>query len=157
MRCRDLWNRAKNERSTPTEIGLAMAVGVFSGCTPFFGFHAGVALALATVLRLNRLWAFLGSRISFTPIFGLITFCEIETAHRLRAGSWVPIDPRLAVAYGRSLIGDWLLGTALVGGALATIAGFVAYGLAYLTLGRRDGGRPVSSEFPRSAPRSPNP
>lgn len=127
-----LWEQAKNEHSTPREIGWAVAVGVFSGCTPFVGFHMWIALALATLFRLNRLWSFLGSRISFSPLLAGIAFCEIESAHRLRTGSWAPLALGDAVEHGRELLDDWLLGTGIVGVACAVTMGVAAYFAAYL-------------------------
>jgi uncharacterized protein (DUF2062 family) len=121
-----LWERAKNERSTPYELGWAIGVGVFAGCTPFFGFHMWVALALATLLRLNRLWAFVGSRVSFTPLFAFITFCEIESAHLLRTGTWAPLTPHDALDHGKELLADWFLGTILVGVMLGAALGLAA-------------------------------
>ena len=121
-----LWERAKNEHSTPREIGWSIAVGVFSGCTPFLGLHMWIALALATLLRLNRLWAFVGSRISFMPLFAVIAFCELQGAHRLRTGTWASLLPHDAVEHGKELMGDWLVGTVLVGGALSAVLGLVA-------------------------------
>lgn len=122
-----LWEQAKNEHSSPREIGWAVAIGVFSGCTPFVGLHMWIALALATLFRLNRLWSFLGSRISFTPLLAAIAFCEIESAHRLRTGSWVPLAPHEALNHGRELLSDWLLGTGIVGAAFASVVGVAAY------------------------------
>jgi uncharacterized protein (DUF2062 family) len=122
-----LWERAKNEHSTPAEIGWSVAVGVFSGCTPFVGFHLWIALALATLLRLNRLWAALGSRVSFTPLLAALTFCEIEVAHRLRVGRWAGLTVHDAIAHAQELFGDWLLGAGTVGGALGAALGFAAY------------------------------
>jgi uncharacterized protein (DUF2062 family) len=129
-RARDLWERAKRERSSPPEVGFSVAVGVFSAFTPFLGLHMWIALGLATVFRLNRLLAFVASRISIMPVFALVTFCEIESAHRLRTGAWAPLAPREAVARGRELFVDWMLGACIVGTALALVAGLFAYGAA---------------------------
>ncbi|HLK37152.1 MAG TPA: DUF2062 domain-containing protein, partial [Polyangiaceae bacterium] len=63
-RGRALWERALRERSSPPEVGLSVGVGVFAACTPLLGAHAWIALGLATLLRLNRVWAFLASRVS---------------------------------------------------------------------------------------------
>lgn len=123
----DLWDRARRECSTPRQIGFSVAVGVFAGCTPFIGLHFWIALAVATLLRLNRLWAALASRISSTPLLLVVTFAEIELAHRLRAGEWVALSRHEAFARGRELFADWLLGAALVGSTLAIVLGFVAY------------------------------
>lgn len=167
-----LWERARSERSTPPEIGWSIAVGVFSGCTPLIGLHLWIALALATLFRLNRLWAVVGSRISFTPLFAGITFCEIECAHRLRTGAWASLSPGDAVAHGRALLADWLLGTTLCGGALALVVGLAAYFCArnwqvgVAARRHRDAARasisstpsaphPLSSESPPSRPPAP--
>jgi len=85
-----------------------------------------IALALATVFRLNRMWAFVGSRVSSNVFFVWIAFIEIELGHRLAAGTWVPLVPREALAHGRELVLDWLLGAAIVGSVLAAIGGVVA-------------------------------
>ncbi len=127
LRARDLWERAKREHSSPSEVGWSVAVGVFSGCTPFLGVHMWIALGLATVLRLNRLWAFLGSRVSSNVLFVWIAFSEIEVAHRVRTGAWAPLAPADALDHGRELFGDWLLGALAVGSALAALLGAVAY------------------------------
>ena len=123
----DVWERAKSEHSAPRQVGWSVAVGVFSGCTPFLGFHMWIALALATLFRLNRLWAFLGSRISFTPVLAAIAFCEIESAHRLRTGAWASLTPHDALGHGKELLGDWLLGATIVGGGFASGFGLAAY------------------------------
>jgi uncharacterized protein (DUF2062 family) len=127
---RSAWERARNERSSPREIALSVGLGVFCACTPLVGLHMWMALGLATVLRLNRLWAFLGSRSSFFPLSALIAFAEIEVAHRIRSGGWLPLVPSEALARGRDLLVDWALGTLVVGGAIAAVAAGCAYAVA---------------------------
>jgi len=165
----DLWERAKREHSSPRELAWSVGVGVFSGCTPFYGAHLWIALGLATLFRLNRLWAFVGSRVSVTPVFAWIAFCEIEGAHRLRTGAWTPLSPRDALGHGRELLGDWMLGTLLIGCALGAAVGVVAYVLARRAPERQlqpaialsdspptpDAPRPRSSGSPPSAPPDP--
>jgi len=124
------WERAKSERSSPRELGLSVGVGAFVACTPLLGLHVWLALGLATLLRLNRLWTLIASRLSSTPVLAVTTYCEIETAHRLRTGRWVPLTLQAALDHGRELLFDWVLGTAIVGGLVAVCAGLVAYGVA---------------------------
>jgi len=137
-------------------------VGVFAGCTPFLGFHGGIALGLATLLRLNRLWTFAGSRLLVLPLFAWVGFCEVESAHRLRTGAWAPIAPTEILAHRSELFADWLIGTAIVGGGLAAIAGGIAYAMARrwqpaVTPRTREESRPSSSGSPPSAPPTPTP
>jgi uncharacterized protein (DUF2062 family) len=124
---RTAWERARSERSSPAEIALAVGVGVFSACTPFLGLHMWIAVGLATLFRLNRLWAFLASRCTFMPVFAGVAFAEMEVAHRLRTGAWIALLPADALAHGPELLWDWALGTVVVGGALAALAAAGAY------------------------------
>ena len=112
-----------------TGIGLAVAMGVFAGCTPALGFHGGLAVGLATLARLNRLWAFIGSRVSNFVIMPWIILGEVQLAHRVRTGNWLTITLEEAPDRAPELLLDWCLGTLPVGGGLAVIFGFVAYGL----------------------------
>jgi uncharacterized protein (DUF2062 family) len=156
-----LWQRALNERSSPGEVAWSIAIGVVAGCTPLVGLHMWIALALATVLRRNRLWAFVGSRVSSTVFLAPIAFAEIELAHRLRVGAWAPLVPREALAHGKELLVDWFLGSAFVGPALAAGLGGAAYVAMRrwprLTQRAPYGAPPRSSESPPSGRPAPNP
>jgi uncharacterized protein (DUF2062 family) len=160
-RARGLWRRALKEHSSPREIGWSVALGVFAGCSPLLGLHMWIALALATLFRVNRLWAFVGSRVSSNVLFAWIAFAEIELAHRLRTGGWAPLAPREALAHGRQLLTDWFVGATFVGAALGAALGVAAY------LGMSRWRRlkphtphatpPPTSESPPSAPPAPSP
>jgi uncharacterized protein (DUF2062 family) len=126
---RELWERAKREPSSPRQIAFSVAVGAFTACTPFLGFHLGIAVVLATLLRLNRPWAMIASRTP-PPLFLAITFAEIELAHRLRTGRWAPIELHSALAQARELTIDWALGTLIVGVPLAALVGLLAWVIA---------------------------
>lgn len=127
---RDLWRAALLERATPAGIAGSVALGVFMGCTPFVGIHAGLALVAATVFRLNRLWAVVGSRISFLPLLTFIALAEIETSHRLRTGEWAPLTRASVLEHGHEWLLDWCLGSIPVGALFALVVGAVAYAVA---------------------------
>jgi hypothetical protein len=118
-----------------------------------------LALALATLFRLNRVWAFLGSRVSSNVIFVWIAFAEIELAHRARTGDWARLAPRDALVHGKELLGDWMLGSAPVGAALGAATGLAAYAFVLrrgLTRRRPAEPPPPTSESPPSAPPAPS-
>lgn len=134
-----LWKLARSERASPREIGWAVGIGAFAGCTPAIGFHGVVSLALATLCRKNRLFAWLGSRISNMMILPFIVIAEIEVSHRLRAGEWVPIaiDHHHPFDALWPLLLDWILGTIPVGGAIALVMGLGSWGIAAWRASRR--------------------
>jgi uncharacterized protein (DUF2062 family) len=164
QRIRDLWRRAKREHSTPREVGWSVGIGVFCGCSPFVGAHMWMALGLATAFKLNRLWAFLGSRISTSILLAWIAFSEIELAHRVRTGEWMPLKPDDVFVHVWELFGDWLVGSLVVGAVLGALLGSLTYALARRW--RREEADPVTPRTPgeplppssgsrRSAPRAP--
>jgi uncharacterized protein len=151
-----LWLLALRERATPSGIAASVAVGVFAGCTPFIGFHLWIALFAATLFRLNRLWAALGSRISFFLVLPWIVLAEVQTGHRLLTGEWAPLLSSNAVARANEWFGDWCLGSIPVGGALAFVVGALAYAFAK----RRKGAStlpPPSAFTPRTPAQAPPP
>ena len=161
---RTLIQRAIAEHATPREVALSVAIGTFCACTPLIGLHLWLALGLATLFRLNRLWAAVGSRAtSIPPLLPLAVFAEVQLAHRVRTGGWVPLSPHEALAHGGELVLDWVLGTPFVGATYATLLGLVAYGIARVRLSRAtavnlrtpDAHRPASLES-RTSER-PNP
>jgi uncharacterized protein (DUF2062 family) len=161
-RTRELWRLALAEHASPREIAFAVALGTFVACTPLVGFHIWLALGFATLLRLNRLWAAVGSRATTPGLLPPIVFAEIELAHRVRFGVWAPLSPRQALAQGPDLLLDWVIGMLPVGLLYATLLGLVAYALARrrgqrLTSSTPGGPRPASSGSPPSAPPSPTP
>ncbi|HSQ63792.1 MAG TPA: DUF2062 domain-containing protein, partial [Polyangiaceae bacterium] len=90
-RVRTLWRLAKTERATPPQVAWAVGLGVFAGCTPALGLHGWIAVGAATLFRLNRLYAFLGSRVSSVFVLPWIVLCEVQLAHRVRTGSFLAL------------------------------------------------------------------
>jgi uncharacterized protein (DUF2062 family) len=174
-RARALLHRALREHSSPRGIGHSVAVGVFAGCTPV-GLHAVIAVVLATALRANRLWALLASRVSILPVYLLIALGEVEAGHFVRTGKVVHLTASEAFAHRYDVLSEWLIGTLLVGSALAAAAGLLAYVVARAARAWQrpppgpplapegasvssrtpDEPRPLSSESPTSAPRGPS-
>jgi SAM-dependent methyltransferase len=106
----------------------AVGVGVFIGCTPFYGFHLLICRATASVLGLNSPHVYLAASLS-NPVFApLLIFSELQTGALMRRG----VFQSLTLAAVRttdvwSLGLDYLLGVVAVGVALGTIAAAATY------------------------------
>ena len=70
-------------KSTPDAISRGMALGVFVGFTPFFGFHILIALFLAFILRQNKIAAFVGVWVTNPLTAPLIYALEYEVGRML--------------------------------------------------------------------------
>ena len=129
-----LWTLAKSERASPREIGWAVAIGAFVGCTPAVGLRPWIAVGIATIVRKNRLFAYIGSHTSNIVFMPFITIAEVQLSHRLRTGAWVDIDRQHITEQAPTLLLDWCLGTVPVGLVVALTLGLLGYSLAH----RRD-------------------
>ncbi len=76
MKFREGFKNIFRVKDTPHRIALAFAIGVFMGISPFLGFHYIGAFAIAWVLRLNKLVAFVGVSVNNPwTIVPISTFC----------------------------------------------------------------------------------
>jgi len=125
-----IWKLAKSERASPREIGWAVAIGAFAGCTPAIGVHGPLAIGLATLFKKNRLFAWLGSRISNMVFLPFIAIAEVQVSHRLRTGEFVSLDREQVLEQAGSLLLDWCLGTIPVGVVIGFLMGIMAWAVA---------------------------
>lgn len=63
---------------SPKKKSLSIALGVFLGLTPFWGFHGILSLSLAAVFKLNKAIAFAFSNISIPPLIPFIIYGSLE-------------------------------------------------------------------------------
>lgn len=115
-------------QGSPEALARGMASGVFSGCFPLFGFQILIGLAVATVLRGNRIMAAASTWISnpftYLPLFAF----NYQVGHWLLGGG---ADARLTdlndlndwMAMGTEVSVRLLLGSTVVG----VVAALVSY------------------------------
>jgi uncharacterized protein (DUF2062 family) len=123
-------SRLVHEHAQPGRLGAAVAFGVWIGCTPFYGLQTVVGLGLATALSLNRLAVLLGTQVSVPPLAPFLLFASAQVGALVLRGHWLPLSIEAMRAVPRSrlvaeLLGDLLLGGAIVGAALALPAGLL--------------------------------
>ena len=105
----------------PWHTSLSLAVGVFLACTPFYGLQTFLIVVFCVIFRLSFPVAFLGSQVSIPPLYSLLVplqvwigFSVLGKEFRL-SGNW----KELAGEH----FGVWLVGSLIVGGALAILLG----------------------------------
>nr|WP_222597380.1 DUF2062 domain-containing protein [Hyunsoonleella aquatilis] len=63
---------------TPTKKALSIALGVFIGLSPFWGFHTVIVIFLAIFLRLNKVIAFAFSNVSLPPFIPFVLYASAK-------------------------------------------------------------------------------
>ena len=89
------WRRVWRLSGTPHAIALGVAAGVFSSCTPFFGFHILIAMLIAWVIRGNLIASALGTFVGNPVTFPVIWLVVFEVG-RYIVGAPAGSDPNIA-------------------------------------------------------------
>ena len=123
--------------ASPRSLALAMIVGAIAGCTPLFGFHLPLCIALAWLLRLNQPAVYAAANVSIPPLVPFIGFASVECGERLLRGRWLPLTlaefrhPEGGISqFAKRFFLDWLAGGVLVGGAIGLLLAAVVYAIA---------------------------
>jgi len=131
----------------PRRLALALAVGVFISCTPFWGLQTVLCMLAATVFRLNRAAALTGTWINlpwFAPfVYGAALKIGLLIAPGLGEANAASFELLLRDpgALSWATVWSWLRGSSLPLLLGSTIVGAVAaavtYVIAFAALARR--------------------
>ncbi|MCB9785708.1 MAG: DUF2062 domain-containing protein [Deltaproteobacteria bacterium] len=132
-RVHQLWLHLLHEHTEPSRMAAAVFLGCVVGCTPLFGLHLWVCVALAWLFRLNQIVVYAAANISIPPLAPFIGFAAVQLGERLLHGRWMALElaeftwqnaPSLAAAF----FVDWLVGGTLLGAAVGLVAGALTWG-----------------------------
>lgn len=109
---------------------FSIALGVFIGISPFWGFQTVLALFLATVFRLNKAIAYIFSNVSIPPMIPPIVIASLWTGS-LFYDTGAPLTPELPITFEKlkAHLGQYLIGSLTLASVSAAVAGSVSYGL----------------------------
>ena len=128
---RFLLNDVLQSGDSNTRKALSIGLGAFMAVSPFWGFHAALALLLAAVLKLNKAIAFAFSNISPPPIIPFVIYASMKAGslltHRPIA---FRLDKAITFADMKQDIINYLPGSII----LATVVGIAFGGSGFLIL-----------------------
>jgi uncharacterized protein (DUF2062 family) len=121
-------HRLRTEGAGALRETAAVALGVFIGCLPIYGFHLLMCWAVGSAFGLNRLKMYLAANISNPLVAPWLLFAELQAGAWLRRGSFHPLTLQAVKSTGAAVFGmDLLIGSLVVGGALASLAAAGTY------------------------------
>lgn len=68
-------------QDAPKKKALSIALGVFIGLSPLWGFHTVIVIFLAILLKLNKVIAFAFSNISFAPLIPFVLLLSLQVGN----------------------------------------------------------------------------
>jgi predicted LPLAT superfamily acyltransferase/uncharacterized protein (DUF2062 family) len=113
----------------PGELAAALGLGVFVGCTPFYGFHWLIVIAAGFLLRLNVIIMWLGTHVSTPLLAPLIVASEVWIGRH-----WLHVAPENGPK-GDFL--QWVEGSGVLGTILGLGTALIAYITAYVVQNRK--------------------
>jgi uncharacterized protein (DUF2062 family) len=135
---RELLYQLRIEGGTPGRQAAAVALGLFIGCTPLYGLHLPLCVVFARMLGVNRIKTYIAAHISTPVLMPFLLFFEVQTGKlvrhkpllRLRASQvpehWRWDAAHLSFWHWKSW-GDLLVGSVVLGAALAALCGLVTF------------------------------
>ena len=126
-----------HSEDSKTKKALSVALGVFIGISPFWGFQTLIVLFLAFALRLNKLIAFAFSNVSIPPLIPFIIYASLKIGSFLLGKPPLPPFEWDAFESYKEFIGQHLSEYVIGSFVLATVSA-ILFGIAsYLLLGIR--------------------
>ena len=112
-----------------------MALGLFIGSIPIFGFHAPLVLGFCLWFRLDAVISYLFANIS-NPLFApFLLTAEVQIGTYLRTGAFLTFDREFIRTFAFSrFAGDLFLGSPFFAAGAALTGGTITYAI---LLGRR--------------------
>jgi len=107
---------------------LSIALGVFIGISPFWGFQTLIVLALAVVFRLNKVIAFAFSNVSFPPFIPFIIYGSLKMgSYFVTSDATILFDKSITFTDIQNHIQQYLIGSFVLATICAIIFGSIAY------------------------------
>jgi SAM-dependent methyltransferase len=130
-RLRRVFGDLRTEGAGRMREAVAIGLGAFIGCSPWYGFHFLLCWAVGWCLRLNRLKMYLAANISNPLMAPVLVLSELETGAWIRRGQ----THLFTLATVRQIdpwqfAGDLIVGSVVVGAALGILAGAGTYWMA---------------------------
>jgi len=106
----------------------AIALGIFIGMSPFWGLQTVLLLFFATILRLNKVIAYLSSNVSFPPFIPFIIYGSLKMgSYFVSNESTLVLDSSLTLDDIQKNATQYIVGSLILASVSAIIVGLLSY------------------------------
>lgn len=105
----------------------SIALGVFVGLTPLWGFHTVVILFLASVLKLNKLLSYMGTHVSFPLFIPFIIFLSMVVGGPFVDDQAQFTYETLDLEFAKSHLLQYVIGSSILAASSSLVIGFSTY------------------------------
>lgn len=131
LKKKSLWKFIKEdilEHNASAEVkSLSVALGIFCGIAPFWGFQTLITLSVAVLCRLNKAIAFACSNISIPPMIPIIILASLRIGSIFVKGDILPKSGEITMEYVKNNLLQYLIGSIILALSSATLLGGITY------------------------------
>lgn len=106
---------------------LSVALGIFVGLTPLWGFHTVVVLFLATYFKLNKLISYMCTHISFPPLIPFIIMISLWIGEPFMSEKHDFTKMEFTIDLVKKNLVQYLIGSTVLATSVAILLGFLTY------------------------------
>ena len=107
----------------------SVALGVFFGIAPFWGFQTILTITLAVFFNLNKTLAFICSNVSIPPMIPVLIFTSLKIGAFFVGGTILPQGDLTAMEYIKNNLLQYLVGSFTLAVTASFVLGMLTYGL----------------------------
>lgn len=119
-------NILESEGSNETKA-KSIALGIFVGLSPFWGFHSFLAITLSVYFKLNKLLTFMSSQITFPPLIPLIIFLSMMVGAPFVSNTVNLQDQTFDLEFIKSNLTQYIIGSLILSISCSLIFGLISY------------------------------
>ncbi|WP_343696215.1 DUF2062 domain-containing protein [Flavobacterium sp.] len=106
----------------------SIALGIFIGISPFWGFQTILLFTFAALFRLNKVIAFLSSNVSFPPFIPLVIYGSLKTGSLfISSNAPLILDSSATLDDIQKNAAQYIVGSLILATVLALSAGLISY------------------------------
>ena len=107
----------------------SVALGVFFGIAPFWGFHTILTSTLAVFFNVNKTLAFICSNVSIPPMIPVLIFTSLKIGTFFVGGTILPQGDLTTMEYIKNNLLQYLVGSFTLAVTASFVLGMLTYGL----------------------------
>lgn len=118
-----------NSNESAARMSVAAGFGAFMGIIPIWGFQMIAAVALAHLLKLNKIIVLAFSNISITPVIPFIVYASLWTGGKILGNNTLPDIDNLSLGSALGSMSQYLIGSLTLACAAGCAIGLTMYAI----------------------------
>lgn len=106
---------------------FSVALGVFIGFSPFWGFHTLLTISLAVLFKLNKVLAFVASNVSLPPFIPFIIVASLFLGSPFVHGESNFLSQEISFELVKNNLLQYLIGSAILSVTMSVISGIATF------------------------------